>query len=169
MQRWAGRPIWLRSAEASVERWTPPFCGIRTSVFCWLGIQSVCSPVPRHEKRAGDILGHGLLQPPWNWGWWGRRGGCFRPPAFGGWRGGGLVWGPQQTRRDTCRPLQCVCVCVLGGGGDILWVRMECLSHCLPLQLSAPIASTLLLALACFKFTHSQTTNLLLEGALHRR
>ena len=33
-------------------------------------------------------------------------GGCFRPPAFGGWRGGGLVWGPQQTRRDTCRPLQ---------------------------------------------------------------
>ena len=62
--------------------------------------------MPRHEKRAGDILGHGLLQPPWNWGWWGRRGGCFRPPAFGGWRGGGLVWGPQQTRRDTCRPLQ---------------------------------------------------------------
>ena len=79
---------------------------MRTSVFCWLGIQSVCSPVPRHEKRAGDILGHGLLQPPWNWGWWGRRGGCFRPLAFGGWRGGGLVWGPQHTRRDTCRPLQ---------------------------------------------------------------
>ena len=33
-------------------------------------------------------------------------GGCSRPPAFGGWRGGGLVWGPQQTRRDTCRPLR---------------------------------------------------------------
>ena len=113
--------------------------------------------MPRHEKRAGDILGHGLLQPPWNWGWWGRRGGCFRPPALGGWRGGGLVWGPQQTRRDTCRPLQawsfvgqlCMCskwalparrhwgahfmvsplrVCVCGGGIDQAHVRQL---HCL--------------------------------------
>ena len=53
MQRWAGHPIWLRTAEASVERWTPPFCGIRTSVVGWLGIQSVCSSMPRQKKRAG--------------------------------------------------------------------------------------------------------------------
>ena len=58
MQCWAGRPIWLRSAEASVERWTPPFCGIRTSVVGWLSIQSVCSPMPPQKKRAGDVLGY---------------------------------------------------------------------------------------------------------------
>ena len=64
MQRWAGRPIWLRSAEASVERWSPPFCGIRTSVVCWLSNQSVGSPVPRQKKRAGyGVLGCSLLQP----------------------------------------------------------------------------------------------------------
>ena len=71
MQRWAGRPIWLRSAEASVERWTPPFCGIRTSVVCWLGNQSVGSPVPRQKKRAGDVLGCSLLQPLWDRHWGG--------------------------------------------------------------------------------------------------
>ena len=30
-----------------MERWTPPFCGIGTSVIGWLSIQSVCSPMPR--------------------------------------------------------------------------------------------------------------------------
>ena len=36
---------------SSVERWSPPFCGIRTSVVCWLSNQSVGSPVPRQKKR----------------------------------------------------------------------------------------------------------------------
>ena len=124
MQRWAGRPIWLRSAEASVERWTPPFCGIRTSVVCWLGNQSVGSPVPRQKKRAGDgVLGCSLLQPLWDRYWGGPGRWCFRPPALGGWRGDWLVWGPQQTWWMPCRTLQawffvglerlrCVCVCV---------------------------------------------------------
>ena len=116
MQRWAGRAIWLRSAEASVERWTPPFCGIRTSVVCWLGNQSVGSPVPRQKKRAGDgVLGCSLLQPLWDRHWGGPGRWCFRPPALGGWRGDRLVWGPQQTWWMPCRPLQawfCVCVCV---------------------------------------------------------
>ena len=72
MQRWAGRPIWLRSAEASVERWSPPFCGIRTSVVCWLSNQSVGSPVPRQKKRAGyGVLGCSLLQPLWDRHWGG--------------------------------------------------------------------------------------------------
>ena len=106
VQRWAGHPIWLRSAEASVERWTPPFCGIRTSVVGWLSIQCVCSPRPRQKKRAGDVLCYGLLQALWDrhWGgpwWW-----CFRPPALGGWRGDGLVWGPRQTWWVPCGPLQ---------------------------------------------------------------
>ena len=97
MQRWAGRPIWLRSAEASVERWTPPFCGIRTSGICWLGNQSVGSPVPRQKKRAGDVLGCRLLQPLWDRHWGGPGRWCFRPPAL------------------VC---VCVCVCVRRGGGS---------------------------------------------------
>ena len=84
VQRWAGRPIWLRSAEASVERWTPPFCGIRTSVVGWLSIQCVCSPMPRQKKRASDVLGYGLLQSLWDRYWGGLRRRCFRPPALGG-------------------------------------------------------------------------------------
>ena len=82
MQRWAGRPIWLRSAEASVERWSPPFCGIRTSVVCWLSNQSVGSPVPRRKKRAGyGVLGCSLLQPLWDRHWGGPGRWCFWPPV----------------------------------------------------------------------------------------
>jgi hypothetical protein len=106
VQRWAGRPIWLRSAEASVESWSPPFCGIGTSVVCWLGNQSVGSPVPRQKKRAGDVLGCSLLQPLWDRHWGGPGRWCFRPPALVGWRGDWLVWGPQQTWWMPCRPLQ---------------------------------------------------------------
>ena len=70
MQRWAGRPIWLSFAESSVESWTPPFGGIKTSVACWLGNQSVGSPVPRQKKQAGDgVLGCNLLQPLWDRYW----------------------------------------------------------------------------------------------------
>jgi hypothetical protein len=121
VQRWAGRPIWLRSAEASVERWSPPFCGIRTSVVCWLSNQSVGSPVPRQKKRAGyGVLGCSLLQPLWDRHWGGPGRWCFWPPAFGGWRGDWLVWGPQQT--------WCVCVfvcvqeCEPQDGGAPAWV-----------------------------------------------
>ena len=89
-----------------LERWTPPFCGIRTSVVCWLGNQSVGSPVPRQKKRAGDALGCSLLQPLWDRHWGGPGRWCFRPPALGGWRGDWLVWGPQQTWWMPCRPLQ---------------------------------------------------------------
>ena len=50
-----------------MERWSPPFCGIRTSVVCWLSNQSVGSPVPRQKKRAGyGVLGCSLLQPLWD-------------------------------------------------------------------------------------------------------
>ena len=87
VQRWAGRPIWLWSAEASVERWTPPFYGIRTSVGGWLSIQCVRSPMPRQKKRAGDVLGHGLLQSLWDRYWGGPRRRCLWPPALGGLEG----------------------------------------------------------------------------------
>ena len=88
-----------------MERWTP-FRGIRTSVVGWLSIQCVCSPMSRQKKRAGDVLGHGLLQSLWDRYWGGLRRRCFRPPALGGWRGDGLVWGPQQTWWVRCGPVQ---------------------------------------------------------------
>ena len=75
-----------------MERWTPPFYGIRTSVVGSLSIQCVCSPMSRQKKRAGDVLGHGLLQSLWDRHWGGLRWRGFRPPALGGWRGDGLVW-----------------------------------------------------------------------------
>ena len=47
------------------------FCGIRTSIWCWLGNHRVSSAVPRHEKLARYyILFIHLLQPLWH-----RRGG----------------------------------------------------------------------------------------------
>ena len=98
MQRWAGRPIWLRCAEASVERWSPPFCGIRTSVVCSLSNQRVGSPVPRQKKRAGHgVLGCSLLQTLWDRHGGDEGGGVFGLLRFGGWWGDWLVWGSQQT------------------------------------------------------------------------
>ena len=51
VQRWAGRPIWLRFAEASVERWTPPFCGIRAC--SWLAKYPVCLLSHASSEKGG--------------------------------------------------------------------------------------------------------------------
>ena len=113
MQRWAGRPIWLRSAEASVGRWSPPFCGIRTSVVCWLSNQSVGSPVPRQKKRAGVCGGGGGMpyrgRPAWVQGWALSGGGLCQKDVIM------TALAPLESQKKRAGVCVCVCVCVCQG------------------------------------------------------
>ena len=107
-----------------MQRLTPPFCGIRTSVVSWLSIQCVCSPMPCQKKRAGDVLGYGFLEPLWDRHWGRPRRWCFRPPALGG--GGVAGWCGDLSRPGGCRVGLCRRGFLWGRGGFSERARFRC-------------------------------------------
>ena len=120
MQRWAGRPVWLRSAEASVERWSPPF-----SVVYWLSNQSVGSPVPRQKKRAATVSSAAISSSPCGTGTGGDRGGgVFGLLRLGA--GGVIGWCGDLSRPGECRVGLCRHGFLLGRSDCVGGARFRC-------------------------------------------